>query len=233
MTTQLLPQLMPSWMDAQWLLNQLGDWALWVTLVIVFIECGLLFPILPGDSLLFAVGLFIAAGTIDVPLWLACVLLTIAAFLGTEYDDQERKTRAFDDLMRALASPVATRLAPRIARGFAARKALEEMLLAEVSARAVGEGRDIFSRICQESIAAGETDPEVAVGQMIFLLTAAHDTMSSIATSTVWFLTRHAHWQARLRGEKKGRATAPAPGLAEGRSVAPASPVQSAFRTCT
>ena len=32
---------------------------------IVFIECGLLFPILPGDSLLFAVGLFIAEGSID------------------------------------------------------------------------------------------------------------------------------------------------------------------------
>lgn len=127
--------------------------------------------------------------------------IAIAAFLGTEYDDQERKTRAFDDLMRALASPVATRLAPQIARGLAAREALEAMLLAEVSARATGEGRDIFSRICQESIATGETDPEVAVGQMIFLLTAAHDTMSSIATSTIWFLTRHAHWQARLRGE--------------------------------
>jgi membrane-associated protein len=82
MTTQLLPQLMPSWMDAEYLLNQLGDWALWVTLLIVFIECGVLFPILPGDSLLFAVGLFIAHGTIDVPLWLACVLLTIAAFMG-------------------------------------------------------------------------------------------------------------------------------------------------------
>lgn len=82
MTTQLLPQLMPSWMDAEYLLNQLGDWALWVTLLIVFIECGVLFPILPGDSLLFAVGLFIAHGTIDVPLWLACILLTIAAFLG-------------------------------------------------------------------------------------------------------------------------------------------------------
>jgi membrane-associated protein len=69
-------------MNAEYLLNQLGNWALWVTLLIVFIECGLLFPILPGDSLLFAVGLFIAEGTIDTPLWLACVLLTVAAFLG-------------------------------------------------------------------------------------------------------------------------------------------------------
>jgi membrane-associated protein len=82
LTAELVPMLMPNWMDPEWLLNQLGDWALWGTLLVVFIECGVLFPILPGDSLLFAVGLFIAHGTIGVPLWLACVLLTIAAFLG-------------------------------------------------------------------------------------------------------------------------------------------------------
>jgi membrane-associated protein len=74
--------LMPNWMDPEFLLNWLGDWALWGTAAIVFIECGLLFPILPGDSLLFAVGLFIALGTIHVPLWLACVVLSVAAFLG-------------------------------------------------------------------------------------------------------------------------------------------------------
>ncbi|WP_344149350.1 DedA family protein [Kribbella yunnanensis] len=77
-----LAMLMPDWMDPEWLLRWLGDWALWGTLLVIFIECGVLFPILPGDSLLFAVGLFIARGTIDVPLWLACVLLTAAAFLG-------------------------------------------------------------------------------------------------------------------------------------------------------
>jgi membrane-associated protein len=78
----LAVMLMPNWMDPEYLLNWLGDWALWGTLLVVFIECGLLFPILPGDSLLFAVGLFIAHGTIHVPLWEACVLLFLAAFLG-------------------------------------------------------------------------------------------------------------------------------------------------------
>ncbi|GAA1147729.1 VTT domain-containing protein [Kribbella jejuensis] len=78
----LAAMLMPSWMNPETLLHWLGDWALWGTLLVVFIECGLLFPILPGDSLLFAVGLFIAEGTIHVPLWLACVLLTVAAFAG-------------------------------------------------------------------------------------------------------------------------------------------------------
>ncbi|WP_238152978.1 DedA family protein [Kribbella speibonae] len=78
----LVAMLMPNWMDPEYLLHWMGNWALWGTLLVVFIECGVLFPILPGDSLLFAVGLFIAQGTIDVPLWLACVLLTVAAFLG-------------------------------------------------------------------------------------------------------------------------------------------------------
>ena len=53
-----------------------------IALVIVFVECGLLFPILPGDTLLFAVGLFIASGQIHINLWLAILALTIAAFAG-------------------------------------------------------------------------------------------------------------------------------------------------------
>ncbi len=70
------------WMDPEYLLNTFGSAFFWVSVAIVFIECGLLFPILPGDSLLFAVGLFIHQGVIPVPLWLACVILAVAAFAG-------------------------------------------------------------------------------------------------------------------------------------------------------
>ena len=48
----------------------------------VFIECGLFVFFLPGDSLLFVTGLYISTGTIGVPLWLACILLSIAAVGG-------------------------------------------------------------------------------------------------------------------------------------------------------
>jgi membrane-associated protein len=73
----------PSWLDPQTMLDSLGDWALWGTLAIVFAECGLLIGFfLPGDSLLFTVGMLIGQGSIEQPLWLACVLITIAAFAG-------------------------------------------------------------------------------------------------------------------------------------------------------
>lgn len=78
----MMPSLGPDWMDPQWLLDRFGSQFFWVGVAIVFIECGLLFPILPGDSLLFSVGLFIARGDIDVNIWLACLILSAAAFLG-------------------------------------------------------------------------------------------------------------------------------------------------------
>ncbi|GGB79798.1 cytochrome O ubiquinol oxidase [Knoellia flava TL1] len=77
-----MPTLGPDWMDPQWLLERFGSQFFWVGVAIVFIECGLLFPILPGDSLLFSIGLFIARGDIDVNIWLACLILSAAAFLG-------------------------------------------------------------------------------------------------------------------------------------------------------
>ncbi len=77
------------WMDPNWLLAQFGAEFYWISLLIVFVECGLFFPFLPGDTLLFALGLFLNAEKIDifpggpgVELVVAAVLLTAAAFLG-------------------------------------------------------------------------------------------------------------------------------------------------------
>lgn len=75
----------PDWMDPNYLLTEFGGAFFWVSIAIVFIECGLLFPILPGDSLLFAIGLFTATAEssgFSVPLWTSLPLLTLAAFGG-------------------------------------------------------------------------------------------------------------------------------------------------------
>ncbi|MDQ3990165.1 MAG: VTT domain-containing protein [Actinomycetota bacterium] len=61
----------------------LGPYVLVGLCVIIFAECGLLVGFfLPGDSLLFTAGLFVAAGFIDTPIWLVCVLLTVCAVVG-------------------------------------------------------------------------------------------------------------------------------------------------------
>ena len=77
------------WMDPHWLLQHFHTEFIWLSLVIVLIECGLFFPFLPGDTLLFSVGLFVATNELNLVggpnllgLLVACVAFLVAAFLG-------------------------------------------------------------------------------------------------------------------------------------------------------
>jgi membrane-associated protein len=73
----------PEWLKPDVIIGWLGPWALLGLALIIFAECGLLLGFfLPGDSLLFTAGLFVAAGTIETPLWLVCLILVVAAFVG-------------------------------------------------------------------------------------------------------------------------------------------------------
>ena len=63
MLYSLIPLLLPTWLDPEFIIRSLDNWALWGVAAIIFIECAI-FPVLPGDSLLFAVGMFTAMGTI-------------------------------------------------------------------------------------------------------------------------------------------------------------------------
>src|ERR1700753_615949 len=71
-------------LDPQWLISTFG---LLGILVLVFAESGLLIGFfLPGDSLLSPPGLLIADGTyLHQPLWLMCLLISIAAVLGDQF----------------------------------------------------------------------------------------------------------------------------------------------------
>lgn len=58
-----------------------GAWTYLILFLIVFCETGLVItPILPGDSLLFAIGVFCGLGSLDI--YLALGLLSAAAILG-------------------------------------------------------------------------------------------------------------------------------------------------------
>jgi membrane-associated protein len=77
------------WMDPEWLLHTFGSALFWLSLLIIFVECGLFFPFLPGDTLLFAMGLFIGTDKVDivpghhgVDLAVALLLFVVAGFGG-------------------------------------------------------------------------------------------------------------------------------------------------------
>lgn len=74
----------PDWLNADSLIESFGTYALVGIALVVFIETGLLFPFLPGDSLLFTAGMLVAQSTLDFPLWLLCLILFIAAFVGDQ-----------------------------------------------------------------------------------------------------------------------------------------------------
>ena len=76
-------------LDLEWWLGHFGEALFWISLAVLFVECGLLFPFLPGDTLLFSLGLFIATEQIDlfpggvaVELAIAMGLMVLAAFAG-------------------------------------------------------------------------------------------------------------------------------------------------------
>lgn len=76
-------------MDPVWLFETFGPWFLALSAIIIFTECAI-FPILPGDSLLFAIGMFIAQkqgirifGLDEVGTLVAtCLILMVAAVMG-------------------------------------------------------------------------------------------------------------------------------------------------------
>jgi membrane-associated protein len=78
--------LMPDFLDPIKLIGYFGTWALVGLLVVIFIESGVLFPVLPGDTLLFVAGMLAAgtaaAGHADFQLWQLLVFIPIAAILG-------------------------------------------------------------------------------------------------------------------------------------------------------
>jgi membrane-associated protein len=89
------------------LMQQFGPWIYVILFAIIFAETGLVVtPILPGDSLLFAVGALAAvdtSGTLNAPL--VSVLLTLAAVLGNTVNYQIGRAigpRAFSGRSRFL-----------------------------------------------------------------------------------------------------------------------------------
>jgi membrane-associated protein len=90
LTPLLAPMLLGiKWLDPDWMLEHFGAGFFWVSLAVIVVECGLFFPFLPGDTLLVAIGVFLAGGKLSIlpgpgllDLAVGCLLLVAAAMTG-------------------------------------------------------------------------------------------------------------------------------------------------------
>ena len=72
------------WLDANAIIDQFGQFAPYAVALIIFIETAfILTSFLPGDSLLFVLGITLAASA-EFPIWLAIPLVIVSAFAGSQ-----------------------------------------------------------------------------------------------------------------------------------------------------
>jgi len=72
-------------LDADWLVRWFGPFILIGVASVVFVETGfIVLSFLPGDSLLFTVGLLTATGVVGVPIWATAAVIFVAAFAGDQ-----------------------------------------------------------------------------------------------------------------------------------------------------
>ena len=79
----------PEWLDATFIIKAfvgwIGPWAILGVMLVIFAETGLLIGFfLPGDSLLFTLGMFVGTGAIGVHIWVAAPLVWLAAVAGNQ-----------------------------------------------------------------------------------------------------------------------------------------------------
>ena len=72
-----------NWLNAQSVIDSFGAYAPWVVIAFVFFETAFIFTsFLPGDSLLFILGLTLASAPAGTPPFAVCVLLVLAAAIA-------------------------------------------------------------------------------------------------------------------------------------------------------
>jgi cytochrome P450 len=132
--------------------------------------------------------------------------LAAQSFLGGGWGPESpRINQAFVDMVQAAITPIRRPLPfTKMKRGVDGRAYLVDIFTRETLRRRAGEGvgQDMFS---QFATATTEDGKMLAVDQVVdhmnFLMMAAHDTITSSATSLVWQLAKSPEWQEKLRQE--------------------------------
>lgn len=132
----------------------------------------------------------------------------VGATLGPAAD---RVNRAFVDTVRAGTAAVRAPVpGGRWWRGLRGRTLLEEHFAAMLPAKRTSDGDDLLAALCHAESEDGEvfSDSDV-VNHIIFLLMAAHDTVTITLSTMMYQLARNPSWQRRAREESVAFGSAP------------------------
>ena len=131
--------------------------------------------------------------------------LAADSFIGIPWGaEADRINRAFIDMVQASVAPVRRPLPfTQMKKGVDGRAFLVDYFTKETRRRrAEGGGQDMFSQFATAEYEDGSLMPvDEVVDHMNFLMMAAHDTITSSATSLLWLLAKHPEWQDKLRAE--------------------------------
>jgi len=131
--------------------------------------------------------------------------LAADSFIGIPFGEEADKVnQAFVDMVQASVAPIRRPLPfTKMKRGTDGRAYLVEYFTKETQRRrAEGGGQDMFSQFATATRDDGELLPvDEVVDHMNFLMMAAHDTITSSATSLVYYLAKNPAWQEKLREE--------------------------------
>jgi cytochrome P450 len=140
--------------------------------------------------------------------------LAATSFLGIPWGPEADKINtAFVDMVQASIGVVRRPLPfTKMGKGVAGRKFLVDYFTPQVLQRREQQGPDMFSQFCRATRDDGSllTTDEV-VDHMNFLMMAAHDTITSSASSLIWLLAKNPEWQDKIRAELLEHAPAGAP----------------------
>ena len=129
------------------------------------------------------------------------------SFLGLPFGPEaDRLNKAFVDMVQAAVAPIRRPLPfTAMGRGYAGRKLMVDYFTRLLRERRANPGQDMFSQFAlarRDDDANGDLLPEdVVVDHMIFLMMAAHDTITSSFTTLIWQLAKNPEWQDKLRAE--------------------------------
>ncbi|MEL7190153.1 MAG: cytochrome P450 [Pseudomonadota bacterium] len=131
--------------------------------------------------------------------------LAADSFLGIPWGAEADKINtAFVDMVQASVAPVRKPLPlTKMKKGVDGRAFMVDFLTRETNRRrAEGGGQDMFSQFATATREDGSLLPvDQVVDHMSFLMMAAHDTITSSATSLIYHLATKPEWQEKVREE--------------------------------